>query len=202
MNSNLKQAFVQWIPFAIVLTFVCALIYGVGQQVIRQSADDMQVQMAEDAASQLASGQKPDSVIPAKKVDMVKSLAPFIIVYNDKQQVIASSGSINGKVPLLPGGVLDAAKDGENHITWQPEANVRDAVVALSFHGKQSGYVLAGRSLREVEKHSNLVFILTFFTWVASLIVMYIYFLFTALVREQVHAEKIKQFTIFKNKKR
>lgn len=190
MRTNLKLAFLQWVPFAIAVTFVCMLIYGVGQQVLRQSADDTQVQMAEDAASLLSSGQSPESVISAQKIDMARSLAPYLIVYDNHQQVVASSGSINGHVPSLPNGVLDSAKDGEDHITWQPDAGVRDAVVVVSFSGKQSGYVLAGRSLREVEKHESLVQTIVLFTWVSCLIVLYLYFLFASLVREQLRSDK------------
>jgi len=155
MRMNMKEVFYQIMTFAIIATFSCGLIYGVGQQVVRQSADDVQAQMAEDAASNLSSGLAPETIIP-ERIDMAKSLAPFLIVYNKDQKVVASSGTINGQVPSLPSGVLDSAKDGETHITWQPNQDVRDAIVVVSYSGKQSGYVLAGRSLREVEKHESL----------------------------------------------
>jgi hypothetical protein len=40
---------------------------------------------------------------------------------------------------------------GEDRVSWQPEPGVRIAAVIIRYQGAQSGFVLAGRSLREVE---------------------------------------------------
>lgn len=197
MDTKLKRAFIKFFPFVIVVTFLSVLSYGIGQQVLRQTADDTQVQMAEDAASLLSAGQQTDSVVSGQKIDMSKSLAPFLIVYDAQGQVVAASGAINGKVPSLPSGVLDSARSGEDHITWQPSGAVRDAVVVVAYNGKQSGFVLAGKSLREVEKHESEITTMVFLMWAVCLVVLYLYFLFGEYVRE----DKVKRSTHFKGKR-
>ncbi len=122
-------------------------------QDIRLGANDLQIQMAEDAATKLANGQSVQSVVPAEKVDIAKSLAPYIIVFDASGKPVASSAQLGGQTPTIPSGVLDAVRrSGEDRITWQPQSGVRSAVVVTRFSGSNSGFVLAGRSLREAEK--------------------------------------------------
>jgi len=52
--SALLKVFLKWVPFATTLTLICALIYGVVQQDLRQTANDPQIQIAEATASELA----------------------------------------------------------------------------------------------------------------------------------------------------
>jgi hypothetical protein len=52
-------------------------------------------------------------------------------------------------VSALNGGVLDYMRQhGEERVTWQPEKGVRMATVVVRY---DKGFVLAGRSLREME---------------------------------------------------
>ena len=44
------RVFLKWLPLGVAVTLVCALIYATVQQNYRQSANDPQIQMAEDAA--------------------------------------------------------------------------------------------------------------------------------------------------------
>ena len=44
------------------------------------------------------------------------------------------------------------ARRGEDRLTWQPEPGVRSATVVVHYQGAQAGFVMAGRSLREVGK--------------------------------------------------
>jgi hypothetical protein len=75
-----------------------------------------------------------------------------MIVYDDAGNVLASSVVLHGVTPDLPAGVLDYTRAyGEDRVTWQPEEGVRIAAVVVRYEGTQSGFVLAGRSLREVE---------------------------------------------------
>ncbi len=142
-----------WLLITIVVTGLSGLIYGVVQQDIRQGANDPQIQMAEDAAAKLTSGQAVQSVVPAEKVDIAKSLAPYIIVFDASGKPVASSAQLGGQTPTIPSGVFDSVRrSGEDRITWQPQAGVRSAVVVTRFSGSSSGFVLAGRSLREAEE--------------------------------------------------
>ena len=141
-----------WLPIAVVTAAFCGLAYLTVQQSLRQEANDPQIQMAEDAASALAQGPNPESLVPLSTVDIARSLAPFMIVYDDAGNVLASSAVLNGVTPDLPAGVLDYTRaNAEDRVTWQPERGVRIAAVVVRYEGTQSGFVLAGRSLREVE---------------------------------------------------
>ena len=52
-----------WIPIAVAVTGLAALVCGAIQQDLRQSANDPQVQLAEDAAAQLDQDVSPASVL-------------------------------------------------------------------------------------------------------------------------------------------
>jgi hypothetical protein len=109
--------------------------------------------MAEDAANALNAGASVDAIVPAAKVELATSLAPFIIVFDDSGNLMASSTTLHGSVPLYPSGVLDYTRqNGEDRVTWQPENGVRMATVIVKY---DKGFVLAGRSLREVEKRES-----------------------------------------------
>jgi hypothetical protein len=139
-----------WLPFAIVTTAFSGLVYVSVQQSLRQSANDPQIQMAEDAARALQNGAGIESVIPAGQVDINHSLAPFLVVYDSAGKPQAASGRLDGGLPEIPTGVLEYARaNGQNRVSWQPREDVRVAAVVFPYDG---GFVLAGRSLREVEK--------------------------------------------------
>jgi hypothetical protein len=145
-----------WLPLALVCTALCLLVYGAVQQDLRMGGDDPQIQLAEDAADILAGGALAGSVVPTTQIDVSRSLAPFVIVYDGSGKVLASSGLLHGQVPALPPGVLNYVRQhGQDRVTWQPEPGVRIAAVVARFDGSQAGSVLAGRSLREVEKRED-----------------------------------------------
>lgn len=148
----------RWIPFAVVITAFCGLIYLAVQQDIRHSANDPQIQMAEDAAVSLSSGEALKD-ISSNKVAIARSLAPFMIVYDASGNPLTSSGMLNGQTPELPKGVFDYVRErGEDRVTWQPSTTVRIAAVIVSYQtNKTTGFVLVGRSLREVEEREDLL---------------------------------------------
>ncbi len=157
------------LPLAIAITTLTGLIYLSAQQVYRMSANDPQIQMAEDAASALAAGQAAESLVPAGKVDIAQSLAPYLVIFDTGGKPIAASGLLHGQAPTLPAGVLDYTRQhGEDRISWQPEPGVRSAAVVVSAGGGQAGYVLAGRSLREVEKRIDQLAPLFAAAWLAA----------------------------------
>ena len=155
-NWNVKAILQHWLLVAIVVTGLIGLLYAVVQQDIRQGANDPQIQMAEDAAAKLAGGQSVQDVVPSEKVDIATSLAPYLIVFDANGNPIASSAQLDGQTPTIPSGVFDSVrKNGEDRITWQPQSGVRSAIVVTQFTGSTSGFVVAGRSLREVEKRED-----------------------------------------------
>ena len=145
----------KWLPLAFLTAGLCALVYLTVQQSLRMGANDPQIQMAEDAASQLNTGAGVKSVLPSTKVEIAESLAPFMIVFDKSGNVLASSATLHGTVPAYPAGVLDyVRKNGQDRVTWQPEAGVRMATVVTPY---QNGFVMTGRSLTEVEKRESQV---------------------------------------------
>ncbi len=159
-----------WLPLAIAITLISGLAYVISQQSIRLSANDPQIQLAEDTVHTLESGQTPDMAIPKETVNLRQSLAPFVIIYDSTGTVLASSGSLDGQPPTPPVGVLSYAQThGENRITWQPDPNVREAIVIRPYQAVSNGFVLAGRSLREVEKREWKLEQLTLMGWLFAL---------------------------------
>ena len=161
-----------WLPLAAVATLLCGLVYLALQQTLRQGANDPQVQMAEDAAAALAAGGAPESVLLGARVEISASLAPFMVIYDEMGAPMASSGLLHGTVPLLPSGVFDYTRqNAEDRVSWQPEPGVRIAAVVVAYAGAQPGFVLAGRSLREVEKRASQVGQITGIAWLVILAV-------------------------------
>jgi hypothetical protein len=160
-----------WIPLAITITGLCGLVYLVAQQNIRIGANDPQIQISEDVARQIETGQNPLDFIPPIKVDISKSLAGYIIVFDEKGKLIGSSAVLNGKDPIVPQGIFtDTKKLGETRFTWQPQVGVRSAVVVNYYKGlATSGYVLVGRSMKEVEKREDNLGLIILLAWIIIL---------------------------------
>lgn len=155
-----------WLPVAVATTGLCALVYVTVQQALRQGANDPQIQIAEDAAAALDGGATPASLLPPP-VEMQRSLAPFLLIYDADGKPAAGSGRLNGKLPAYPIGSLEAARSGgENRVTWQPQPDVRVASVAVPY---KAGYVVAGRSLREVEQREAQTQTLALVAWLVTL---------------------------------
>jgi hypothetical protein len=170
--SKLSNIIRYWLPLAAVITLLSGLIYLAVQQSLRWGANDPQIQMAEDAGAALATGGTPASVLPAAQVEISSSLAPFLVVFNDSGEPLASSARLHGAAPALPPGIFDYTRQkGEDRVTWQPEPGVRIAAVVVSFGGTQPGFVLAGRSLREVEIRATQAEQITGIAWLVTLVV-------------------------------
>src|SRR5579863_675056 len=148
-NKRFQQAFKAWLPFAVIIVIFSGLVYAAVQQNYRTSANDPQIQVAEDIAGAISQGQAaPDTIVPANPtVDMTQSLSAFVIIYSSTSSPIGGSVALDGKIPSLPAGVADyAALHGQDRFTWEPKPGVRIAAVVSHFTGPVSGFVLAGRS--------------------------------------------------------
>jgi hypothetical protein len=141
-----------WLMIVGLLVVMFGTMYVAVQQSQRSDANSPQIQLAEDAATALNLGDSPAAVI-GSTVDMSKSLAPFMIVFDKSGKAVAGSGYLDGTVPKVPVGVLTASKGKDYHaVTWQPQPGVRIAAVTVS---AKNYYVLSGRSLTEVEKNET-----------------------------------------------
>jgi hypothetical protein len=162
------------------------------QQVLRQGANDPQIALAGDLEARLESGVAPAAAVPNGAVDMAKSLSPFVIVYNDQGQPLASQAVLNGQTPAPPQGVFDYVRQhGEERLSWQPVLGttsnndgktvlnggmaqqrghgVRIAAVIQRVGGPGGGFVLAGRNMREVEAREAQVGQLALLTWIGMM---------------------------------
>ena len=165
------KTFLVWLPFIFAISCMCLLVYGAVQHVLRIGANDPQIQMAEDAADALSAGKEAASILPNQRIDISKSLAPHMIIYDNQGHIFSSSATLHGSPPQIPGGVFaDAERLGELRFTWQPEEGIRQAVVVVAYPGINSGFVLAGRSLREVEYRIDDLGLEVVIAWIGSLL--------------------------------
>ena len=171
-QKDLVKVMVAWMPLAFVATVLSGLIYVTVQQDMRQGANDPQIQLAESAAHELEKGMPVAVLVPRDSVDLSSDLSPFVIVYDKSGNVVASQATLSGKTPSLPSGVLDAVKNsGEKRFTWQPQEGVRIAAVVTSYSASgNNGYVLAGRSLREVEVREDSLHTQVLMLWLVSVL--------------------------------
>lgn len=158
-----------WLVSSAILVVVFGTLYATVQQAQRTAANDPQIQLAEDTAVQIKRGDPPVTLV--EKVDIGKSLAPFVAIYDAKGHPMLSSGRLDGKLPAVPIGVLQAARGHEYHaVTWQPKDGVRIAAVTVAA-GKDY-YVLSGRSLREVEKNESKTLLITVAGGLAAMVLL------------------------------
>lgn len=151
------------------LTVIFGTIYATSQQLLRMNANDPQIQIAEDTAQALNKGADPQNVAQGK-IDIAKSLANFLIIYDKSGHVVAGNGYLNDHRAIIPLGVLKAAHNQDyNAVTWQPQKDVRIASVSTVANGY---YVLSGRSLKEVESREQQVMQLVFLGWIACVTVL------------------------------
>jgi hypothetical protein len=141
-----------WLPLGAAVTLMAGLIYLIDQQQIRLEGNNPQVQMAEDAAAALSAGKTGNALLSTEKVEISQSLAPYLMVYDAGGNQLVGNAVLHGAVPSIPPGIFDSVrKNGEDRVTWQPEVGVRQAAVIVPVNGGAGGFVLAGRSMRELE---------------------------------------------------
>jgi hypothetical protein len=173
--STRSKALPQLAMWLTLTTFIAGTGYLIAQQVLRMSANDPQIQLAEDGAQRLVAGEPPARLVPDRTVDMANSLAPFVIVYDDAGRPLTSSANLDGSVPTPPKGVFDFVRGHhEERVTWQPRPGVRIASVVTR---TGNGFVVAGRNMREVEAREALVFQLAVLGWLlvnAALIALWL----------------------------
>jgi hypothetical protein len=160
------RALAIWVPIAAATTGLAALVYVTAQQNLRLGADDPQIALARQTAARLDGGAAPASVVP-EQVDLATSLDPFVLVLDADGRLLASSVLLHGQMPNYPEGVFASVRrHGEDRVTWQPESGVREATVAVPWHG---GFVVAGRSLELTEQHIDQLGVLVGTGWLATL---------------------------------
>ncbi len=130
-----------WIPIAVAVTGLGAMVAGAVQQDVRTGADEPAAQLAGDAAARVDGGAAPASVLPAESVDLRSAQGAFLIVFDGRGRQLASSAVLDGNRPGFPLGVLQhVPAGGDNRVTWAPAGGVRTATVSTRGRG---GFVTA-----------------------------------------------------------
>jgi hypothetical protein len=151
-NLNHRRILLKWMPWAFSTVLLCGLVYAAVQQDLRQSANDPQIQIAEDGAARLRVTSAGTPIVPVGDVDIATSLSPYIIYFDDSGKPVSGNGVLDAKLPTLPAGVFAYTRTArEDRFTWQPRSGIRQAVVLVRIDGTHPGFVMSGRSLREVE---------------------------------------------------
>ena len=163
-----KKLFISLLPVALAATVLFLTIYFVMEQNYRSNANDPQIQMAQDEANNLNTTQGTGFSY-GQNVDLSKTLATFNVIYDNNGKLITPTVA-NGASATLPSGVASyAKKHGEDIFTWNIN-NTRIAAVVEKF---DRGYVLVGRSLKEIDKRIGQMAGLVFIFWLISLVVLY-----------------------------
>jgi len=164
-----------FIPLAFIMTVMAGLVYLTVQQNFRMNANDPQIQIAEDLATQLSAGAPVNPNSLTASIDISKSLSTFVLIYDDAGKIITGSGKLNGQFPTMPAGVLDYTRTvGEDRLSWQPQTDVRVALVVIKYNGPNPGFVAVGRSLREVEQREAMLGWQVLAGWLAGIVGLFV----------------------------
>ena len=201
LNKLISTAF----PIFIAGTIIMLVAYVAIQQSYRQTADDPQIELAEDAAAALSGGDPINALLANDpKTDMSRSLSPFMMIFDDAGRLVNSTAYFNnvaspaGVPPTPPSGVFDFVRSndgttgqgisgaingfrspfasnrrpaGEDRFTWQTANGLRFATVVTRWNATSStGFVLAARSLREVEIREGRLGEIFFFGWLVFVV--------------------------------
>ncbi len=167
------KIFLKHLAMAALVSGVLLFVEVAVQQSYREAANDPQIQMAADIGYKLAGGHSIQQVLPTDTTELEHSPGIFVALYDKAGKPLASTTNLGGKLPQIPVGVFaNADKDGENYITWQPQAGVREAVVVRSVASPTVAYVAVGRSLNGVEVREANLLRLAALTWIVAMVVI------------------------------
>ncbi len=157
-----------------IVTIVFGTMYALIQQQNRVQANDIPTMLAQETVNSLADGGSiPEGYFG--RMNVLKTSAPFVMIYDKKGVPIAGSGYLAGKIAELPAGVIKHAKPGKNHaVTWAPVKDKRFATVTVA---SDSYYVVAAQSLTNVESrmgHLTIIWLVGYLLTVALIVGKYV----------------------------
>ncbi len=170
-----KSIYYFFVCEVVLVSILYLTIYLVGQQILRQLANNPQIQMAEDISYGLSNGKNYSTVLNTSNIDPNLSLSPFTLIYDINGNILSDNLSPSANLPSLPKGIFAYVQGkGEDRFTWQPSNNLRLAVVVTEYIGKNGGgFVLVGRSLREVENLESTIEIYVSAAWFISILLLF-----------------------------
>jgi hypothetical protein len=169
VHGSLWQVRLPRIAAIIVATILFGTVYVAIQQLDRLSANDAPLRLASQVAAELREGQSM-TLDAQPHVDLSRSLAAFVVVEDAQGSPSAGSGFLKGSLVSLPTGVLaDAARSGQDNVTWEPQSGLRFATVTLKV-GDQ--FVSAGQSLKPSEGRDGTFQLLIGAGWLVAMLVL------------------------------
>ncbi len=167
---NNFRSVVIFLLLVVLSTVIFGAMYGAVQQNYRNGANDPQVEVVDQVAAVIKQDIPLDAILgSADQVDVAQSLSLFVMIFDKDKKLVSSSAQVDGQVPTPPQGTFDSAnKEGGNRFTWEPKEGVRVAAVLKQVDDK--GYVLAGRSLREIEKRESDLLKMIAVSWLISVV--------------------------------
>ncbi len=154
------------IAAAVIISGIFFTIYGVGQQILRQTANDPQIMIAQEVAAKLDGGATPSTALGSTVHAINFSSLPFTGIYQNGT-LVATGGLYYGKKLSIPAGVYEHMGDVPYHaITWQAEPDLR--LASISVHSKRYSIVTA-RSLKDTEDRIGMVAVMVIIGWLGSL---------------------------------
>jgi len=173
-----------FIPLALGLTALTAVMYVNDQQLLREGANEPQLGMATDLAN--AIGASPGATTTGPTLEIELSLSPYVVVYDSYGNPVGGTGLLDGVLPTLPSGIFDVirGKDSPDLLTWQPRNGVREAIAVVPVNGGAGGFVMGGRSLDYVEHEESALTLRTAFGWIAVMLAALLGSWFAARMRK------------------
>jgi hypothetical protein len=165
------RAWLIFLVMAAMVTLVAATVFAAVQQNYRSNANDPQVEAVETLEQVLKQGVPPELITSqGDTVDMKNSLALFVMIFDKDGKSLASSGKLGESSPTPPAGVFDYLRAHDyDRFTWEPEKGVRVAAVGKKL-SDDKGFVIVGKSLKEVENRIQNLGIIVAIPWLALLL--------------------------------
>jgi hypothetical protein len=173
-----KISFLHYLFMIAIITVIFGAIYAAVQQSYRTAANDPQMQIVRDIDSRLHHG-KPVESFFTDTVDIAQSLSTFAALYDVKGKPVNASGYLDGRMIQLPAGVFDFTKSHDEYeVTWQPQNDIRMAMVIIKTNASPFGFVASGRSLQQVEIREHSLVSMTFIGWLVCIAVILVHAVF------------------------
>lgn len=181
-----------WLAIVGTATLVLGAAYAMAQQSTRLSADDLPLTTSQVAKQELQNDSNPKDVVPTLKTDLRYDASVFMIITDSTQHVLASSAVLDGQTPLPPSGVFSFTNThGSDHFTWEPTSGVRVAARVTKYgQGADSGYIIAGQSLKPYESRISTYTWIALAAWLASVAWSYLLILLPHAHTRPVRSKK------------
>jgi len=154
----------------LIVTLISLTICAAVQQSYRANANDPQIEAVRQITDVLSKGAPPEAIIGDNAdVDLSNSMSLFVIIFDKDGKALVSNARLNDQIPTPPPGIFDTVREkGEYRVTWELEKDVRIASV-IQKAGDDKGFVLAGRSLKEVDSRVDDLSKITLVSWLILL---------------------------------